>query len=228
MTNISSFPILYSFRRCPYAMRARLALAASGLKVVLREIVLRHKPPHMLQISPKGTVPVLLLTDGTVIEESLDIVYWALKQADPLELLPIDASQLKAAQALITLNDGAFKSGLDRYKYPLRYIDEHATLTPAQFSAYHRDAASEELLTQLNTRLSQHTYLIGDRLSVADIAIAPFVRQYAHTDITWFKNQDWPHLINWLERFLASERFEQIMYKYSLWQEGDEPVWFPL
>lgn len=208
-------------------MRARLALAASGLKVVLREIVLRHKPDHMLQISPKGTVPVLLLTDGTVLEESLDIVFWALHQADPLQLLPADATQLKTAQSLIALNDGVFKHGLDRYKYPPRYTDEHDDLTSEQFSAHHRDAAAAALLVDLNLRLAQHSYLIRDQITVADIAIAPFVRQYAHTDIDWFKDQDWPHLIEWLQRFLESERFIQIMHKYSPWQEGDETVWFP-
>lgn len=208
-------------------MRTRLALSASGLKVVLREIVLRHKPAHMLQISPKGTVPVLLLADGTVIEESLDIVFWALNQADPLQLLPTDATQLKTAQSLIALNDGAFKHGLDRYKYPPRYTDEHDGLTPEQFAAHHRDTAAAALLIDLNARLSQNAYLIGDQMSVADIAIAPFVRQYAHTDIEWFKNQDWPHLLVWFQQFLDSERFAQIMHKYTPWQEGDETVWFP-
>lgn len=208
-------------------MRARLALAVSGLKVVLREIVLRNKPEHMLQISPKGTVPVLLLADDTVIEESLDIVYWALNQADPLQLLPVDPDQLRTTKSLIKLNDGVFKHGLDRYKYPPRYTDEHDNLTLEQFSAHHRDAAAAALLVDLNLRLAQHSYLIGDQMTVADIAIAPFVRQYAHTNIDWFKNQDWPHLINWLQRFLESEHFAQVMHKYTPWQEEDQAIWFP-
>ena len=208
-------------------MRARLALAASGLKVILREIVLRDKPAHMLQISPKGTVPVLLLADGSVLEESLDIIFWALNQSDPAHLLPTDEAQIKTMHALIALNDGAFKHGLDRYKYPPRYTEEHADLTPEQFSAHHRDAAATALLMDLNARLSQHEYLLGEQISVADIAIAPFVRQYAHTDIEWFKNQNWPYLMAWFQRFLDSERFAQIMHKYTPWQEGDETVWFP-
>ena len=208
-------------------MRARLALAASGLTVALREIVLRHKPAHMLEVSPKGTVPVLLLPDGFVIEESLEIVLWALGQSDPEQLLPAEDAERQSAKALIALNDGAFKHGLDRYKYPPRYTEEHGNLSPEQFAAQHRDAAAAVLLVDLNQRLSQHKYLLGRRLSVADIAIAPFVRQYAHTDIDWFNAQEWPHLLDWLQRFLDSARFKQIMFKYKPWQEGDEIVIFP-
>lgn len=227
MTTAHSLPLLYSFRRCPYAMRARLALASSGLSVALREVVLRDKPAHMLEISPKGTVPVLLLPSGELIDESLDIMFWALAQADPEQLLPTEKAQLQIANSLIALNDGAFKHGLDRYKYPPRYTDEHADLSPEAFAAQHRDAAANALLVELNQRLSQHEYLLGSRLSVADIAIAPFVRQYAHTDINWFKAQDWPHLLSWLQRFLDSARFKQIMLKYKQWHEGDEATLFP-
>lgn len=208
-------------------MRARLALASSGLDVALREIVLRAKPAHMLEISPKGTVPVLLLASGEVIEESLDIVFWVLRQADPEQLLPTEEAQLQTAKSLIALNDGAFKHGLDRYKYPPRYTEEHGALSPEDFAAQHRDAAAKVLLVELNQRLSQHSYLLGADISVADIAIAPFVRQYAHTNIDWFKAQDWPHLLDWLQRFLDSARFKQIMLKYPPWQEGDETVIFP-
>lgn len=208
-------------------MRARLALAASGLNVTLREVVLRDKPAHMLEISPKGTVPVLLLPNGKVIEESLDIVFWALEQADPEQLLPTEDTQLQSAKSLIAINDEAFKHGLDRYKYPPRYTEEHGEFTPEQFAEHHRDAAANALLVELNQRLSQHKYLLGSRLSVADIAIAPFVRQYAHTNIEWFKTQDWPHLLGWLQRFLDSARFKQMMLKYKQWQEEDKPITFP-
>ncbi len=207
-------------------MRARLALAAAGLRVALREIVLRHKPAHMLEISPKGTVPVLLLANGTVLEQSLDIVFWALQQSDPEQLLPTSAAQLQLAQQLISLNDVEFKHGLDRYKYPPRYLDEHEGLTPEQFAVHHRDAAAKILL-DLNQHLTQQPYLLGATLSVADIAIAPFVRQYAHTDLAWFKAQDWPDLMIWLQRFLDSPRFAQIMHKYTPWQEGDAVISFP-
>lgn len=222
---MTSFAILYSFRRCPYAMRARLALAASGMQVQLREIILRNKPAEMLAISPKGTVPVLQCTDGTVIDESLDIMWWALRQSDPEQLLPAPEQQAELND-LIATNDGAFKWALDRYKYPPRYISEHGTLSPEQFAQFHRDQAAA-LLTSLDTRLQSHPYLLGARLSMADLAIAPFVRQYAHTDLDWFAAQPWPALWDWLQRFLASERFARIMHKYAPWQPQDTPILFP-
>lgn len=224
MVNSTTYPLLYSFRRCPYAMRARLALSAAGIKVELREIVLRNKPAHMLAISPKGTVPVLLLPDHTVVEESLDIVFWALEHDDPQQLLPVEPAGLAEAKSLIAINDTAFKHGLDRYKYPPRYTEEHGELSPEQFAAKHRDAAAQALLVDLNERLSGQEYLLGERRSVADIAIAPFVRQYAHTHIEWFKAQPWPHLQRWLQQFLDSEAFAAIMPKYAVWQPGDEPI----
>lgn len=200
-------------------MRARLALAASGLEVEHREIVLRHKPAHMLQISPKGTVPVLLLPDQTVIEESLDIMYWALGQSDPLQLLPSQDESKQIMRQLIATNDGAFKYSLDRYKYPPRYTTEHGTLSPEQFAQQHRDTAAQ-LLWKLDALLAQHPYLLGSKQMMADLAIAPFVRQYAHTDLVWFQEQDWTHLAQWLNDFLVSDRFAQVMHKYEPWQEN--------
>lgn len=222
---IDTLPILYTFRRCPYAMRARLALAASGCQVLLREIVLRQKPAHMLEVSPKGTVPVLLLADQTVIEQSIDIMWWALEQSDPEQLLPKGAER-EQMQHLIISNDGVFKAALDRYKYPPRYINEHADLTPDQFAQHHQ-ALGAKYLWELDQRLSSHDYLLGPRLSMADLAIAPFVRQYAHTNREWFQKQDWKYLQCWLQRFLESSRFARIMHKYAPWQEGDLPVLFP-
>ncbi|WP_269901291.1 glutathione S-transferase [Paenalcaligenes faecalis] len=223
---IEHLPLLYSFRRCPYAMRARLALMASGLRVELREIVLRNKPAHMLQISPKGTVPVLLLPNHQVLEESLDIMLWALRQSDPMGLLPHDQAQLDRVLELIKTNDGAFKHGLDRYKYPPRYPEEHAAFSPEQFALHHRDAAAQVLI-ELDQRLKKQTYLVANHLTLADFAIAPFVRQYAHTDLTWFQAQDWPHLLQWFQQFIASDIFHAVMHKYPAWQEGDERVVFP-
>lgn len=217
--------ILYSFRRCPYAMRARLALEASGCIVQLREIVLRAKPVHMLEISPKGTVPVLLLPDQTVLEQSLDIMYWALRQADPEQLLPSGAAD-EQMQQLIALNDGPFKAALDRYKYPPRYTDEHHELSPEQFAQQQRDQGAQHLLL-LDQRLAQQPFLLGAQLSMADLAIAPFVRQFAHTDLEWFQQQNWPHVWQWLQRFLASERFARIMHKYDAWQSDDPVILFP-
>lgn len=220
-----SLPILYSFRRCPYAMRARLALAGAGCTVQLREIVLRQKPAHLLHISPKGTVPVLLLSDQTVIEQSLDIMYWALQQADPDHLLPT-GSERREMEQLIAVNDGAFKACLDRYKYPPRYAEEHGTLSPQKFGQLHRDQGAE-YLKQLEQRLAQQPFLLGQQLTMADLAIAPFVRQFAHTDIDWFQQQDWPQVWRWLQDFLQSTRFAKIMHKYEPWKEGDAITLFP-
>jgi len=207
--------ILYSFRRCPYAMRARLALASSGVSVALREVVLRDKPPEMLSASPKGTVPVLVLKDEKVLEESLDVMRWALSQNDPEGWLQTDAAE---REALIESNDGPFKHHLDRYKYANRYEGAVAKT--------HRDAATVHLY-QLNTRLGVSKWLCGDGASLADYALLPFVRQFANTDRAWFDAQDWPYLRTWLEAFLASPRFQVVMNKYPRWQAGDtEPV-FP-
>lgn len=222
---IDTLPILYSFRRCPYAMRARLAIAASGVQVQLREVVLRQKPAHLLEISPKGTVPVLLLTDQTVLEQSLDIMWWALDHSDPEQLLPKGA-KLEQTQQLIVINDGVFKAALDRYKYPPRYIAEYAELTPELFAQHHQTVGAK-YLWELDQRLSKHDYLMGATLGMADLAIAPFVRQYAHTDIDWFNQQGWTHLQQWLRRFLESARFARIMHKYSPWEEDVPSVIFP-
>lgn len=209
---------LYSFRRCPYAMRARLAIKCADIRVELREVVLRDKPEAMLALSPKGTVPVLQLEDGRLLEESLDIALWALGENDPLGLLPKEEARLNEALSLIVVNDGPFKHHLDRTKYGTRYPDED----PAE----HRAAASAHLM-QLNERLAKTPWLLGARMTIADITIAPFVRQFANIDRSWFNAEPWPHLITWLERFLASELFQSVMQKYPQWREGDAPTFFP-
>ena len=207
MTEIADLPILYSFRRCPYAMRARLALQSSGQKVVLREIVLRDKAPEMLIASPKGTVPVLVDND-IVIEQSLDVMHWALKTSDPENWLSMPSE----GSALIEQADGPFKTSLDHYKYASRYDDVDGEVA--------REAACE-FLQKLNAKLDGQEYLFGDAPCLADMAILPFVRQFAHVDREWFWSQDWSHLISWLDRFLASERFASIMTKYPKWVSGD-------
>lgn len=196
-------PILYSFRRCPYAMRGRLALDVSGVEVEHREILLRDKPAEMLAASPKGTVPVVVLPDGTVLEESLDVMVWALEQNDPEDWL----SHHGMAQALITINDGEFKHHLDRYKYATRYEGAVAET--------HRSAASQFLET-LEDRLSQTPQLCGPHPGFADFAIFPFIRQFANTNPDWFQAQPWSHVQNWLAGHLASDRFERIMKKHDL------------
>lgn len=213
-----ALPVLYSFRRCPYAMRARLAVAVSGQYCELREVVLRAKPAELLAASPKGTVPVLVLPDGKVIDQSLDIMHWALTQRDPEQWLTPDRGSSTDMASLIQQCDGPFKSDLDRYKYPDRYENTNALA--------HR-AAGAEYLMELDRRLQGQDHLFGARRSLADMAIAPFVRQFAHVDMAWFEAQPWPALIRWLEAFLADTRFAQIMEKYAAWESGTEGVRFP-
>lgn len=210
-----SAPILYSFRRCPYAMRARLALHASGITVELREILLRDKPASLLLASPKGSVPVLQLADGTVIDESWDIMRWALRQHDPQNWLGSNNCHLEATAPLLSENDTRFKRQLDRYKY----ADRH----PEHPSHYYR-VQGELFLQQLENRLGAHHYLLGEHFSVADAALLPFVRQFAGVDTNWFSASPYPQLRHWLENFLRSERFHTIMHKYPLWQAENPPV----
>ena len=206
-------PVLYSFRRCPYAMRARLALQISGLQYKLREVSLKSKPPEMLAASPKGTVPVLVLPSGQVIDESLDIMRWGLAQNDPDGWL--NQGSLADMLALIEGNDGQFKHALDRYKYPNRYPLESGGDVQA-FALAQRFEASSWLQT-LESRLSQG-WLFGPQPSLADMATLPFVRQFAHTDAAWFAAQPWPQLQAWLARFEASALFEGVMAKHKPWQ----------
>jgi glutathione S-transferase len=210
-------PVLYSFRRCPYAMRARLALHASGIAHEHREVVLKNKPAHMLALSPKGTVPVLWLPDasgasgGQVLEQSLDIMRWALDRHDPLGWMPSTDAGIADALALIAHNDGPFKQQLDRYKYPNR-----SGLTSGMAD---RDLAAV-WLHGLDARLQAQAFLAGGYFGLADAAIAPFVRQFAHTDPDWFAAQDWPALASWLAGFEASGLFAAIMHKHTPWQDG--------
>ncbi len=206
----AALPVLYSFRRCPYAMRARLALAINGAEYELREVSLKSKPPEMLALSPKGTVPVLVLPGGQVIDESLDIMRWALAQNDPRGWLTQGSQE--EMQALIAGNDGKFKHALDRYKYPNRYPLESGGDVQAFARAQRFEAVSS--LQSLEPRLSQG-WLFGRQASLADMATLPFVRQFAHTDADWFAAQPWPQLQVWLARFEASRLFESVMAKHQ-------------
>lgn len=214
----AELPILYSFRRCPYAMRARLAIAASGQQVELREVVLRDKPEEMLAASPKATVPVLILPNGSVLEESLDVIDWALGQKDREQWLGFSSDQLDEMRGLIRTLDGPFKASLDRYKYENRFDSVSARAE--------RDKGSE-FVRELDQMLTGKTYLYGETFSLADGAILPFIRQFAHVDKEWFWAQDWPNVLRWLEAFLASDRFTSIMKKYPKWQAGDASTVFP-
>ncbi len=187
-------PILYSFRRCPYAMRARFALICANIAYEHREIILRDKPKEMLEISPKGTVPVLLLPDNKVLEESLDIMIWAM------------GPPCAEDRALIHTNDTSFKKALDRYKYPGRYVEEP--------DANYRDTClrfSQELENRLGNFLS------GESPKLIDMALFPFIRQFVKVDPVWFETQAYPKLKKWLEFFGSSDLFEKVMQKHELW-----------
>jgi glutathione S-transferase len=203
-------PILYSFRRCPYAMRARLALLASGTVCEIREVKLSAKPSEMLEASPKGTVPVLLLPDGQVIDESLVIMRWALGRNDPLDWLK------SGDPDLIEANDGPFKYHLDRYKYPERH----------QSSPEEHFEAVRAHLEALEARLTATRNLCDDAASLTDMALFPFIRQFAEADRERFDKQPWPHLQDWLSRHLASPLFAAAMVRPAPWQAGDQPIIF--
>lgn len=204
-------PTLYSFRRCPYAMRARLAIALAKIEVELREIVLRDKAPEFLEASPKATVPVLVTADET-IEESYDIMLWALGHNDPEHWLDnVNHSLIKEA-------DGPFKDALDRTKYATRFEDADPEVERLKANAF---------LIKLSEHLRDAPHLGGTSPNLTDMAILPFVRQFANIDRTRF-DSDMPHSVTeWLDRFLASDRFQSIMHKYPKWVAGDPPTYFP-
>lgn len=204
-------PILWSFRRCPYAMRARLAIQSAGVQTELREILLKDKPDAFLETSASGTVPALAADRN--IDESRDIMIWALRQNDPDGWLDMP----DAGYDLITENDGPFKAALDHTKYAVRHPDKTEAEERAKAAVFLHD---------LNQRLTQ-SYLFKDTPSLADMAILPFVRQFANTDRAWFDAQDWPNLIRWLDQFLYSDAFKNVMIKYPPWQAGQSPVHFP-
>ncbi len=199
--------ILYSYRRCPYAMRARMALKYAGIEVEIREISLRDKPASMLQISPKGTVPVLQLGD-LVIEQSVEIMHWALEQSDPDGWLSVDQ---QLANAWLNTNDGPFKKLLDQYKYPNR----HPELNPQEVL----DSAVALMLDPMETALSKQAFLMGEHLSWIDVAIFPFIRQFSMVNLEQFEALPLPKLKHWLAKRLESKLFQSVMHKYPVWVE---------
>ncbi len=209
---MAELPVLYSFRRCPYAMRARLALWVSGVAYEHREVALKAKPASMLAASPKGTVPVLCLPTGEVLAQSLDIMHWALQQHDPDAWLPATPELRAFTQAALTHLDGEFKANLDRYKYPQRF-----GLTDG---LAHRGEGARWLLT-LELQLQNAAFLSGARWGFLDACVAPFVRQFARTDRGWFDAQPWPQLAQWLTAFENSEAFRTVMHKQPLWIAPD-------
>lgn len=199
-------------------MRARLALEAGSVEVELREVILRDKAPELLAASEKATVPVMVLEGGLVLEESLDVMRWALDTSDAGENLMPDQGSMGDALALIERMDADFKPHLDAYKYLYR---------SDQVAAFAAREKALVLLHELDEMLAGQDYLMGQKRSVVDIGVAPFVRQFAHVDRDWFYTQDWENLKPWLLAFLESEPFKRIMKKYPKWIAGDDVTIFP-
>lgn len=207
--------ILYTFRRCPYAIRARMALFAAKLRFEIREVVLKDKPSQLLETSPKGTVPVLVDGDQ-VIEESLEIMHWAIANS-AIDWRNFDDAIQQEIDKLIAYNDAEFKFNLDRYKYPQRYDIEDEQPYFAKCC---------DFLEKLNNKLQQNRFLFGERVSLADVAIFPFIRQFSKVDINAFMALPYGELQRWLKYHEESELFKSVMTKYSQWHQGDTPVFF--
>lgn len=209
-------PILFSFRRCPYAMRARIAIKLCSLECEIREINLKLKNKEFLEISPKGTVPVLVLPDNKIIEESMDIIHWAISNNDPYNLKLKNLEIYNKDMDLISIFDNEFKYHLDRYKYNSRYKginkEEH------KYKA-------RDLLVNLNNSLKEKQWLNGENISISDISILPFIRQYRIADIKWFDEKlELPNINRWLDKFLNSKIFNNVMKKYKIWETTDQKI----
>ena len=216
MENKFKYPILYSFRRCPYAMRARLAIKTSGIKVELREIKLQNKPKAFLNISPKATVPLLHLSKGKILDESLDIMEWALKINDPLNWL--STTELDNIRTFKLLNqlEKEFKMNLDKYKYSSRFEDKNPK--------FYRDK-NLVYLTNINNLLQRTKCINSDKLSLADYAIYPFIRQYRNVDKKWFDSLEFDFLKSWLNDLIDSDYFLSIMKKFEVWDPINNPIY---
>ncbi len=211
-------PVLYSFRRCPYAIRTRMTLDYTGIPVELRDILLKDKPADMTLASPKATVPVLKVSNREVLEESLDIMNWALAQCDPENWLPDNPLLRGQIFSLVEQNDGPFKEFLDRYKYHVRFPES---------SREEYRSKCEQFLTVLESRLADQKYLMSDDITYADIAIFPFLRQFANSDRNWFDQAPYPRIQQWLKGLTTSKRFLRIMRKNPIWEEGTPGIPFP-
>ncbi|MCZ4339448.1 glutathione S-transferase [Shewanella colwelliana] len=209
MNKNNNLPIIYSLRNCPFAMRARIAIYKSQQPVLLRDIVLKDKPQEMLVASPKGTVPVLITPNGTVIEESFEVMLWALSMSDPDDLLfSGDDEMLASMQTLIYRFDNEFKRCLENYKCAKRY---------SETNVIECRQACEVYIAQLEQLLTAHQYLLADRESLADIALLPFIRQFARVERQWYLQAPYPHVRQWLNRYLQSKMFSKVMTKHQLW-----------
>lgn len=220
---MKKLPILYSLRNCPYAMRARMAIFKSNQLVLLRDLVLSNKPEEMMEASPKGTVPVLVLSNGSVVEESLDVMLWALHESDPRDLLhSLDHKQqqensLSEMLKLINEFDNEFKAYLEQYKCAKRYQEDNIEECRA---------ACQHYLHQLEKRLSKHAFLMSDKESLADIALLPFIRQFARVERQWYLQSPYPKVRLWLNSYLQSAMFSKVMAKHPLWLVSQQEVLF--
>lgn len=211
---MQAHPVLYSFRRCPYAIRARMTLKYASIICELREVVLNNKPLELMSISKKGTVPVLQFANGKVIDESLDVMLWALQQEDPEHWLNVE---VQGAKSLIKENDKHFKESLDQYKYFQKSSEK-----PQIY--YRRKAQGFLQLLECNLQKHQGVGLLSSHISLADVAIFPFIRQFAHVDWDWFSHSQYKKLISWLLNFENSQLFLSVMKKHKPWQENATPV----
>lgn len=212
------YPILYSFKRCPYAMRARMALQLTNIKCEIREVRLNNKPKHMLEVSPKGTVPVLILNDRT-IEESMEVIDWALNQKNVFEG-NLKENQIKISDELIERFDDKFKYHLDRYKYASRYGD---------VDEIHHRKKCEKILIEIEDIISDEEWFFGKKINKLDISILPFIRQFRIADADWFDNHKRLKKVkNYLHNFLASKILKDVMINYDVWKEESEISYFPI
>ena len=209
------YPILYTFRRCPYAMRARLALRSSKIIVEVREIKLQEKPPEFLKLSPKGTVPVLIRTSGEVIEESLDIISWALSVNDPQKWLAKGKLEDQEIAKLLDDLENEFKINLDKYKYTGRFSEANQNL--------YRDK-NLYFLKKLNFYIKNNKALNCKHLTLIDYAIFPFIRQFRNVDQDWFDKLNLNFLSKWINQIIDSEEFSSIMKKFKKWEPNDIPI----
>jgi glutathione S-transferase len=225
----TQLPILYSLRNCPYAMRARIAIFKAKQTIELRDVVLSNKPDEMIAVSPKATVPVLVLNNGRVIDESLEVMLWALKESDPDNLLHYsyhseedsykhnNEKTLSEMLTLIHTFDDEFKVRLEKYKCAKRY--KEASITECR-------VACEKFIQVLENRLTSHLFLMSDQESLIDIALLPFIRQFARVERQWYLQSPYPRVKQWLNNYLQSPMFTKVMAKYPLWLDNHEVVLF--
>lgn len=210
------FPILYSFRRCPYAIRARYTLSLLNIKVEIREVVLRNKPEALLRLGGRSSVPQMICEQGVRYPESMDIIRWAMARKQNANIY--SKPQEREIAAWLFQTDHRFKFWLDKYKYADRHPD---------FSQEYYRSQGERFLRRLESKLSKQAFLLGDEMSMADVLVFPFIRQFRGVDNTWFDQSQYTSVKLWLNQIIEDKTFEKVMIKLPPWQEGDEPRYFP-